>query len=78
MNIFLERICRDALNVELKKSTKEARYCLKWTLKSKRCLMPYHPKLLFKPVEFAKIMQNGFLNSGIVYKTLQLANKGGE
>ena len=76
---FLERTCRDALNVELKKSTKEGALLSKMDAQKQKMFDAiHHPKLLFKPVEFAKIMQNGFLNMGIVYKTLQLANKGGE
>jgi hypothetical protein len=38
----------------------------------------HHPKLLFKNIEFENAMKNGFLNMGIVYNTLQIANKGGE
>ena len=38
----------------------------------------HHPKLLFKQMEFEKAIKNGFLNMGIVYNSLQIANKGGE
>jgi|TARA_R100000654_G_scaffold48115_1_gene74279 outer membrane cobalamin receptor len=76
---FLNRMCRDALNVELKKSTKEGALLNKMDeQKQKMFDAIHHPKLLFKQIEFERAMKNGFLNMGIVYNTLQISNKGGE
>ena len=76
---FLERICRHALNVELKKSTKEGALLAKMDAQKQKMFDAiHHPKLLFKQIEFERAMKHGFLNMGIVYNTLQIANKGGE
>ena len=74
---FLNRVCKDALNVELKKSTKEGAQLAKMDdQKQKMFDAIHHPKLLFKQIEFERAMKNGFLNMGIVYNTLQISNKG--
>jgi 3-dehydroquinate synthetase len=76
---FLNRVCRDALNVELKKSTKEGALLSKMDAQKQKMFDAiHHPKLLFKKMEFEKAIKNGFLNMGIVYNSLQIANKGGE
>ena len=76
---FLNRVCRDALNVELKKSTKEGALLSKMDQQKQKMFDAiHHPKLLFKQMEFEKAIKNGFLNMGIVYNTLQIANKGGQ
>lgn len=76
---FLNGVCRDALNVELKKSTKEGALLSKMDAQKQKMFDAiHHPKLLFKKMEFEKAIKNGFLNMGIVYNSLQIANKGGE
>jgi hypothetical protein len=76
---FLRSVCRDALNVELKKSTKEGALLSKMDAQKQKMFDAiHHPKLLFKKMEFEKAIKHGFLNMGIVYNTLQIANKGGE
>lgn len=76
---FLNGVCRDALNVELKKSTKEGALLSKMDAQKQKMFDAiHHPKLLFKQMEFEKAIKNGFLNMGIVYNSLQIANKGGE
>jgi len=76
---FLINICKDALHNELKKSTKEGAQLSKMEAQKQKMFDAiHHPKLLFKQIEFEKAMKNGFLNMGIVYNTLQIANKGGE
>ena len=76
---FLNRICRDALCTELKKTTREGALLTKMDDQKQKMLDAiHHPKLLFKPIEFERAMKHGFLNMGIVYNTLQIANKGGE
>ena len=73
---FLNRVCKDALNVELKKSTKEGAQLSKMDAQKQKMFDAiHHPKLLFKQMEFEKAMKNGFLNMGIVYNTLQITQK---
>jgi len=76
---FLNRVCKDALNVELKKSTKEGAQLSKMDAQKQKMFDAiHHPKLLFKNIEFENAMKNGFLNMGIVYNSLQISNKGGQ
>ena len=76
---FLKSECKDALNVELKKSTKEGALLSKMDAQKQKMFDAiHHPKLLFKQMEFEKAIKNGFLNMGIVYNALQIANKGGQ
>ena len=76
---FLRSVCRDALNVELKKSTKEGALLSKMDAQKQKMFDAiHHPKLLFKQIEFERAMKHGFLNMGIVYNTLQISNKGGQ
>jgi len=78
-NRFLTDVCKDALHGELKKSTKEGAQLSKMDAQKQKMFDAiHHPKLLFKNIEFENAMKNGFLNMGIVYNTLQIANKGGE
>ena len=73
---FLNRVCKDALNVELKKSTKEGAQLSKMDAQKQKMFDAiHHPKLLFKQMEFEKAMKNGFLNMGIVYNSLQITQK---
>jgi len=77
-NRFLTRVCKDALYVELKKSTKEGALLSKMDQQKQHMFDAiHHPKLLFKPMEFERAMKQGFLTMGIVYNTLQIANKDG-
>jgi hypothetical protein len=76
---FLTRVCKDALHGELKKSTKEGAQLSKMDAQKQKMFDAiHHPKLLFKNIEFENAMKHGFLNMGIVYNTLQIANKGDE
>ncbi len=76
---FLNRVCKDALHGELKKSTKEGAQLSKMDAQKQKMFDAiHHPKLLFKQIEFERAMKHGFLNMGIVYNTLQISNKGGE
>ena len=78
-NRFLIDICKDALSVEYKKSTKEGALLSKMDAQKQKMFDAiHHPKLLFKQIEFERAMKHGFLNMGIVYNTLQIANKGSE
>tara|TARA_Y100000004_G_scaffold159789_1_gene186880 strand:- start:323 stop:931 length:609 start_codon:yes stop_codon:yes gene_type:complete len=78
-NRFLIEVCRDALNVELKKSTKEGALLSKMDAQKQKMFDAiHHPKLLFKQIEFEQAMKNGFLDMGIIYNPLQIANKGGQ
>lgn len=78
-NRFLKGVCRDALNVELKKSTKEGALLSKMDAQKQKMFDAiHHPKLLFKNIEFENAMKNGFLDMGIIYNPLQIANKGGQ
>lgn len=77
-NRFLTRVCKDALYGELKKSTKEGALLSKMDEQKQHMFDAiHHPKLLFKPMEFERAMKQGFLTMGIVYNTLQIANKDG-
>ena len=73
-NRFLTDVCKDALHDELKKSTKEGALLSKMDAQKQKMFDAiHHPKLLFKNIEFENAMKNGFLNMGIVYNTLQIA-----
>ena len=75
-NRHLNDVCKDALNVELKKSTKEGAQLSKMDAQKQKMFDAiHHPKLLFKQMEFEKAMKNGFLNMGIVYNSLQITQK---
>jgi hypothetical protein len=74
----LKNTCRDALCVEIKKTSKEGQLLeVMDDQKQKMLDAIHHPKLLFKQVEFEKAIQHGFLNMGIVYNHLQIANTAG-
>jgi hypothetical protein len=74
----LKNTCRDALCVEIKKTSKEGQLLEVMDAQKQKMLDAiHHPKLLFKQVEFEKAIQHGFLNMGIVYNHLQIANTAG-
>ena len=74
----LKNTCRDALCVEIKKTSKEGQLLEVMDAQKQKMLDAiHHPKLLFKQVEFEKAIQYGFLNMGIVYNHLQIANTAG-
>jgi len=74
----LKNTCRDALCVEIKKTSKEGQLLEVMDAQKQKMLDAiHHPKLLFKQVEFEKAIQYGFLNMGIVYNHLQIAKTAG-
>ena len=74
----LKNTCRDALCLEIKKTSKEGQLLEVMDAQKQKMLDAiHHPKLLFKQVEFEKAIQHGFLNMGIVYNHLQIANTAG-
>jgi len=74
----LRNTCRDALWSEIKKTSKEGQLLEVMDAQKQKMLDAiHHPKLLFKQVEFEKAIQHGFLNMGIVYNHLQIANTAG-